>query len=95
LAFYPKLSQRRYSAEYVDYFYGVNPDNATAELPVFRGQQSDVTELSVTILKNITPKWYWVRSLQSQWFDDEISNSPLVDDDQRLSVFIGVLYELF
>lgn len=93
--FYPKLSQRRYSAEYVDYFYGVNPDDATAELPAFRGQQSDVTELSLTILKNITPKWYWVSSLQSQWFDDEISNSPLVDDDQRLSVFIGVLYELF
>ena len=93
--FYPKLSQRRYSAEYVDYFYGVKPDDATTELPAFRGEQSDVTELSVTILKNITPKWYWVSSLQSQWFDDNITDSPLIDDDQRLSLFIGVLYELF
>ncbi len=93
--FYPKLSQRRYSAEYVDYFYGVPSGFADPNLPAYRGEQSDVTELSVTILKNITPKWYWVSSLQSQWFNDEISDSPLVDDDQRLSLFVGVLYELF
>lgn len=93
--FYPKLSQRRYSGEFVDYFYGVDADFASSDLPAYRGQQSDVTELSLTILKNITPEWYWVSSLRNQWFNDEITNSPLVDDDQRLSVFIGVLYELF
>ncbi|KAA3638042.1 MAG: MipA/OmpV family protein [Proteobacteria bacterium] len=93
--FYPKLSQRRYSAEFVDYFYGVAAEFASTEIPAYRGQQSDVTELSVTILKNITPKWYWVSSVRNQWFNDEVRNSPLVDDDQRLSVFMGVLYELF
>ncbi len=93
--FYPKLSQRRYSAGFVDYFYGVDAGFATVDLPAYRGQQSNVTELSVTILKNITPEWYWVSSIRNQWFNDEISNSPLVDDDQRLSLFSGILYEFF
>ncbi|MCX7545779.1 MipA/OmpV family protein [Marinicella gelatinilytica] len=93
--FYPKLSQRRYSGEFVNYFYGVDTEFANDELPAYRGQKSDVTELSLTILKNITPQWYWVSSVRNQWFNDEITNSPLVDDDQRLSLFIGVLYEIF
>jgi len=53
--FYPKLSQRRYSAEYVDYFYGVPAGFADPNLPNYRGEQSDVTELSVTILKISQP----------------------------------------
>jgi len=93
--FLPQLSYDYYSEEVVNYFFGVNPIDGTAEIPAYQTGSSKAVSLNVLGLYEINDKWSFVGNLKSEFFDDEIGNSPIVEDDQRLSVFAGFLYKVF
>ncbi len=79
----------------VNYFFGVNPTDASAEIPAYQTGSTTAVSLSVLGLYQINDKWSFVGNLQNEFVGDEISNSPIVEDDQRLSVFAGFLYKIF
>ncbi len=91
----PQLAYEHHSKEVVNYFYGVSPSDATASIPAYRAGAVKNVQLSVFGLRPINEKWSFVGNLQSEFYGNEISDSPIVDDDQRLSVFVGFLYKVF
>ncbi len=91
----PQLSYERHSQEVVNYFYGVNSTSATDAIPAYQTSSVKNLQLSVLGLRKINEKWSFVGNLQNEFYGDEISNSPIVEDDQRLSVFVGFLYKIF
>lgn len=91
----PQLSVEHHSEEVVHYFYGINPLDATLELPSYRGESATNYTLSVLAIREFNDRWSWVGSVQNEFLADEITDSPMVDEDQRLSVFAGLLYKFF
>lgn len=93
--FMPRLSYEHHSEEVVNYFYGINAADATAEFAAYETGSVNNFQVSVLALRQINEKWSFVGNLQQEFYGDEISNSPIVDDDKRLSVFAGFLYKIF
>lgn len=91
----PRLSYEHHSAEVVNYFYGVNAADATSEIAAYQTGSVNNIQLSVLALRQINEKWSFVSNIQQEFYGDEISNSPIVDDDKRLSVFAGFLFKIF
>jgi outer membrane scaffolding protein for murein synthesis (MipA/OmpV family) len=91
----PQLSFEHHSSEVVNYFYGINAADATAQLPAYQTGAVNNWQLSFMGLRQINNKWSFVGSIQNEFLGDEISNSPIVDQDNRLAVFAGFLYKFF
>lgn len=91
----PKLTYTIHSNEVVNYFYGVPDEYASAEIPAYRAQSGDSYQLSILGLRQINPKWSFLANIQNEFYGDEIGDSPIVEDDQRLSLFVGFLYKVF
>lgn len=91
----PQISYDHYSAEVVNYFFGVNPVDATAELPTYQAGSANAFNIGVLGLYQIDEKWSFVGNIQNEYSGNEISDSPLVETDQRLSIFTGFLYKIF
>ena len=89
----PQLTYQYHSQEVVNYFYG--SQSVTANLPLYETGSTKNWQISLLGLRTINDKWSFVGNIQNEYFGDEITNSPLVDDDQRLSVFAGFLYRIF
>jgi len=91
----PQLSYEQHSEEVVNYFYGVSQADASTALPAYQTGSVNNWQLGILGLRAINDKWSFIGNIQNEFYGDEISNSPLVDDDQRLSVFVGLLYKVF
>ena len=91
----PQVSYEHYSAEIVNYFFGVKPVDATDEFPAYQTGSSNAYSVGVLGLYQINDKWSFIGNLKNEFSGDEISDSPIVEDDQRLSVFAGFLYKIF
>jgi len=91
----PQLSYEQHSEEAVNYYFGVNNIDATDQIPFYQTGAVDNFKLSVLALRPINTKWSFVGSIQNEFYGDEISDSPVIDDDQRLSMFVGLLYKVF
>lgn len=91
----PQISYEYHSEEVVNYFFGVNPIDASSTIPAYQTGSANSYQLSVLGLFEINDKWSFVGNIQNEIYSDEISDSPIVSDDQRLSVFAGLLYKIF
>ncbi len=91
----PQISYEHHSEEVVNYFYGVNTIDATSAIPAYQTGSVSNYQLGILGLRQINDKWSFIGNIQNEFYGDEISNSPIVDDDQRLSVFAGFLYKIF
>ena len=88
--FVPNLSVKFQDEDVVDYYYGVRPDEATAARPAYRGDSAVVPELSVTAMRELSPQWTLYARIGHAWLPSEITDSPIVDDDNRTVLGIGV-----
>ena len=93
--FLPQLSYDYYSEEVVNYFFGVDDIDSTPDIQAYQTGSSNAVSLSVLALYTINDKWSFVGNLRNEFIDDQISDSPIVEDDQRLSIFAGFLYKFF
>lgn len=86
-------------AEYVsegfnDYYYGVE---ISEEIPVVRPAYApdDGTNFSVDgsiIYQGPSSNWMYLGYAKYTFFDSEVDNSPITDDDKMLSLGVGVAY---
>jgi len=91
----PQITYEHQSQEVVNYFVGVNAADASATIPAYQTGSVNNFQLSVLGLRQINDKWSFIGNIQNEYFGDEISDSPIIDGDQRLSVFAGFLYKFF
>ncbi len=93
--FVPRLNYEHHSEEVVNYFYGINAADATPEFGTYETGSVNNFQLSILALRKINEKWSFVSNIQNEFYGDEIADSPITDDDQRLSLFVGFLYKFF
>ena len=91
----PRLEANYFSEEAVNYFYGVEPEFALAGRPAYSADSEIVMGASVFALRRINDKFSVFANLNYQDFGDEISNSPIVEEDSAVSLFAGFLYKIF
>ena len=80
------------SAEIVDYYYGLSANEVPSERFVYEAS-SDVTPFFKANWKwRLNKKWHIQFTLHHRWFEDEITNSPLVEESSTSTIFFGGVY---
>ena len=85
----PELGVSYSSGKLVNYYYGVQPNEATAQRPAYRA--SDAVNYH-TGLAFSTPVLFGGMTrlgVQYHWYDNSIANSPLTDRDSGVSAFLA------
>ena len=89
----PAGGLRWQSRDLTDYYYGVR--DGEARLPGRPAYDADGAVNPFVALRAQRPlgrKWSLLGAVQYEWFDDEISDSPIVDESYDITVLAGVLY---
>ena len=81
----PSLGVTFQDENYVDYYYGVRPEEATNFRAFYEGDSAINTELRVAISTRQFLGGMTRLEFGATFFDDSISDSPLTDDDTALS----------
>jgi outer membrane protein len=90
--FIPSGGVRWKSANLVDYYYGVKPDEARPGRPAFEGEQAFDPFLRLVVRRKLTKHWSLFSDARFEWLASEITDSPIVDKNYEMSVTAGVLY---
>ncbi|WP_028876573.1 MipA/OmpV family protein [Teredinibacter turnerae] len=86
----PEIKYSYNTEEIGQFYFGVDPQDATLERPAFEvGSTSDI-ELSTVLLWRFASRWYMVSEASYKMYDNKIEDSPLVDDTTQASIFVGV-----
>ncbi len=84
----PALSFTYQDSHYVDYYYGVKPEEATDFRSAYEGESALNTELQLAISTTRFLSGMTRLQITSTFYDDSISDSPLTDDDMALSAML-------
>jgi outer membrane scaffolding protein for murein synthesis (MipA/OmpV family) len=88
----PSVRAIQYSQDFTNYYYGVSAAEAGPLRPQYQADDATNTALKLRWGYAITDKWLLSGSIGIEFLDDEISNSPIVDNDSLWSGNIGVAY---
>jgi outer membrane protein len=89
----PSIGAVWQSDDYVDYYYGVSPEEARPGRPPFDGQSAVNFESSLLGFYRISQRVTLVALVQIQRLDNEIADSPIVDDKRSYFGLIGATYQ--
>lgn len=80
------------SAKLVDYYYGVRTSEARDGRPAHKAGAATNPFVRLMARRNLVGQWDLLGTVQCEWFDSEIKDSPIVDQAQSVSFVAGVLY---
>jgi len=88
----PSLGLRWRSNALVRYYYGVKATEVVAGRPAYKPDQAITPVARLAIRRRLSERWGFLLATQFEWLDDEIRDSPIVDDNSTLSVLVGAIY---
>ncbi|MCX2978750.1 MipA/OmpV family protein [Candidatus Marimicrobium litorale] len=88
----PELGVNWLAQDLADYDFGVPRDKATAVRPAYRVDSVFTADVGAGILYEITTDWLLVANVAVEFFDDEITDSPIVNEDYVIKGFFAVNY---
>ena len=91
-SFTPSLGVRYTSRDLVAHDFGVPVQFATSERPAYQPGDALALELALGTRVELSERWQLLVNITAQRFDDEVTDSPLVEDDFRISGIIGLVY---
>lgn len=80
------------SADLADYEFGVPTEAATAERPAYQPASAVNPEAGVTFFYEITQGWQLVGNIGVEQLDDELTDSPIVDEERLVKGFVSLTY---
>ncbi|MEM7739497.1 MAG: MipA/OmpV family protein [Pseudomonadota bacterium] len=80
------------SSNFVDYYYGVENDEATLARPFFEGEKTAVPFVGANMRMRLTRRVQLNGSFTMNLLPDDITESPIVDKDSRIGAFMGISY---
>jgi outer membrane scaffolding protein for murein synthesis (MipA/OmpV family) len=89
----PEVGYHRYTRQFVDYYFGVPAEAAVPGRPAFVGEPADGLSLGLAWGVRIAPHWIFTGAVDVERFGSEISDSPLVDDDEQSRLTLQVTYD--
>ena len=75
-----------------NYYYGVRGKEATANRTVYKSGSSANPYAGVALDYQLAARWSIFSLFRNEWLGNEISDSPIVDQDSKISVILGLLY---
>ena len=101
LRLYPELGVHYWSKRVSNYYFGVNSDETTDDNgATVRSQYSLADEtknrfLGYSAEYPLNKNWGVTHSVRKTWYDDQILNSPIVDDGKSsdLKIMFGLTYD--
>jgi outer membrane protein len=75
-----------------NYYYGVRAREATANRAVYRSGSSVNPYAGVALDYQLAERWSILSLFRNEWLGNEITDSPIVDQDSKISVILGLLY---
>jgi len=78
------------SADHAEYAWGVRPEEATATRAAYAPGAVLIPGLSIGTFVPINEKTSVIATLRVDFLPDEVSSSPIVDQDMTTSAFIGI-----
>lgn len=88
----PAVALKWQSSDMVDYYYGVRPDEALPGRRAYSPGSAIFPELSVLATRPLGERWQLFARAGYTWLPSEVTDSPLVDQDGRTSVIVGLGY---
>ncbi len=88
----PRLSAHWTDSKATQYYYGVNPGEATANRATYRPGASVDTEVGLRLDYRLAPQQMLFADFGVRAYGSEVKNSPLVDRSSLLEVRLGYLY---
>lgn len=80
------------SSNFVDYYYGVTPDEATPDRPAFSGHAAVNLNSSLFAYYYLNMRIRLTGYVRVQRLDNEISDSPIVDKARGIFGLLGITY---
>jgi outer membrane protein len=90
--FRPQLGVNYLSSEIANYDFGVPADKATAARPAYELDSTTSVEAGLGLFIEITREWLFVMDVNFEKFSDEVTNSPIVDQDYVIKGFAAINY---
>lgn len=92
LRFGPSLGATMLSAEMSNHDYGVPVEKATPERPAYELDETFSVEAGLGVSIEIAPKVHVYANGAVEWLSDDVTGSPIVEDDYVLKGFGAVTY---
>lgn len=92
LAVTPGVGVNWRSKQLNDYYYGVERNEATGDRRAYNVGSTMGLLTSVRMDYAIDARWNLFGAVSVEWLGSEISDSPIVEQHHRTSVFIGAMY---
>jgi len=89
----PRIAVEWQSKDFVDYYYGVRSGEAIAGRPAYSGEDTVNFIYGLTIAYPLNEHWVLVGDVQYMYFGEEISDSPIVDEDGVMTYAGGIVYQ--
>lgn len=91
--FHPYVSLIYQSQDFVDYYFGVDADEARADLPEYQPGAATFGRVGINTTYTLFDDWFLFANLSFENVDEEIENSPLVDKDYLTTTYLGFSYQ--
>jgi outer membrane protein len=90
----PGVGLQWQSSNYVSYYYGVQPDEASPGRPAYEGADAlnALVNVRATRAFGRERKWILIAGVEFTWLGEEIRNSPIVEDSTTTGGFLGFWY---
>ena len=75
-----------------NYYYGVRANEATANRSAYKSGESVDSYVGVVLDYQLAERWSMFSMFRSEWLGNEITDSPIVDQENMISVVVGLLY---
>jgi outer membrane protein len=82
------------SSDLVDYYYGVPPEEATPVRPAYAGASAIDFRASLLFFYRISDRINAIALVQARRLDDEIVESPIVDERSAIFGLVGLSYQI-
>jgi outer membrane protein len=90
----PRIGIEYQSRQYVDYYYGVRPSEATAGRPAYAGKKSYSPELGLLVRWRASPRQFLFANFNYERYGKEVRNSPLMNAGGIPQVVFGYQFML-
>lgn len=88
----PSIGIAYQTSHLTDYYYGVEPGEVAGGRPFYAADSAFNPFAAVGGMYHLTEQFTVMGSVRLDWLDDEIADSPIVDEDFQLTVRAGLLY---
>ena len=88
----PFVSYVYQDSDLTGYYYGVTPRESRPDLPAYTPGSADFLRVGVNTSYRLTQRMRLFANFSHENLDDEVRDSPLVDEDSLYSVMVGMAY---